>query len=128
MDGRGSTADPQPWRAERAAQGAKASAMAASGREQKERKKWSREGRCLGLGWGSSAVGFFFLGAMAASGREQGARRKKHSRGAAQRRAQGFVAMDREVARLLLIQARRATAGSREVGDHHGWALVERWE
>ncbi|PWZ19414.1 hypothetical protein Zm00014a_040926 [Zea mays] len=29
---------------------------------------------------------------------------------------------DREGARLLLIQARRATAGSREVGDHHGWA------
>jgi hypothetical protein len=51
MDGRGSTADLQPWRAEHVAQGAKASAMAASGREQKE-KKWSREGRCLGLGWG----------------------------------------------------------------------------
>jgi hypothetical protein len=93
--------------------------------------------------------------ALAASSREQRARWKKHSRGAAQRRAQGFVAMDREVrrgamddgeedvagewelllhamdregARLLLIQARRATAGSREVGDHHGWALVERWE
>uniref|UniRef100_A0A804Q5B2 Uncharacterized protein n=1 Tax=Zea mays TaxID=4577 RepID=A0A804Q5B2_MAIZE len=36
-------------------------------------------------------------------------------------------AMDREGARLLLIQARRATAGSREVGDHHGWALGGSW-
>jgi hypothetical protein len=51
MDGRGSTADLQPWRAEHVAQEAKVSAMAASGREQKE-KKWSREGRYLGLGWG----------------------------------------------------------------------------
>ena len=48
MDGRGSTADPQPWRAERAAQGAKASAMAASGREQKERKKMEQGGALLG--------------------------------------------------------------------------------
>jgi hypothetical protein len=51
MDGRGSTADPQPWRAERAAQGAKASAMAASGREQKERKK---NGAGRGAAWGSA--------------------------------------------------------------------------
>jgi hypothetical protein len=120
----------------------------------------------LGARLGEFGCGIF-LGAMAASGREQRARREKHSRGAAQRRAKGFVAMDREVrrgmgaaaprhghgarrpweellhaavrktgtgssrqedregARLLLIQARRATAGSREVGDHHGWALVE---
>jgi hypothetical protein len=37
MDGRGSAEDLQPWRAEHAAQGAEANAMAASGREQREK-------------------------------------------------------------------------------------------
>jgi hypothetical protein len=37
MDGRGSTADLQPWQAEHVTQGAKASAMAASDREQRKK-------------------------------------------------------------------------------------------
>ena len=62
MDGRGSTADLQPWRAEHVAQGAKASAMAASGREQ--RKKMEQ-------GWGAEVEGSAGPGRFLVVGREE---------------------------------------------------------
>ena len=66
MDGRGSTADLQPWRAEHVAQGAKASAMAASGREQKE-----KNGAGRGAAWGSAG------GFSGRPGWEQGGARRR---------------------------------------------------
>jgi hypothetical protein len=66
MDGRGSTADLQPWRAEHVAQGAKASAMAASGREQKE-----KNGAGRGTAWGSAG------GFSGRPGWEQGGARRR---------------------------------------------------
>jgi hypothetical protein len=66
----------------------------------------------LGARLGEFGCGIF-LGAMAASGREQRARREKHSRGAAQRRAKGFVAMDREVRRGMGAAAPRHGHGAR---------------
>jgi hypothetical protein len=66
----------------------------------------------LGARLGEFGCGIF-LGAMAASGREQRAHREKHSRGAAQRRAKGFVAMDREVRRGMGAAAPRHGHGAR---------------
>jgi hypothetical protein len=66
MDGRGSTVDLQPWRAEHVAQGAKASAMAASGREQKE-----KNGAGRGAAWGSAG------GFSGRPGWEQGGARRR---------------------------------------------------
>jgi hypothetical protein len=71
----------------------------------------------LGARLGEFGCGIF-LGAMAASGREQRARREKHSRGAAQRRAQGFVAMDREVRRGAMDDGEEDVAGEWELLLH----------
>jgi hypothetical protein len=57
MDGRDSTADLQPWRAEHVAQGAKASAMAASGREQRKKNGAGKGAEVEGKLQGGGAMG-----------------------------------------------------------------------
>jgi hypothetical protein len=69
MDGRGSTADLQPWRPEHVAQGAKASAMAASGREQRENGA-GRGAEVEGKLQGGGAMGGLLWRAVAFQGAE----------------------------------------------------------